>query len=155
MHDIFSLCIIISIYNYIGVVCEPFLRGPTTPVCKSDSENLTFTCQDSQVKLLQWKTNRGFSNNNEVFFTVSTKNGTKVNVDNFTAILINNIVNITLQIANLTSTFTVPASRISNETVIICETISAGDILQSSFIELTTAGTVIQVLNHTASIIII
>ena len=137
-------------------MCEPFLSGSSTHICKSNNENLTFICQDSQVKLLQWKTNHGFSNNNEVFFTVSTKNGTKVNVDNFTAILTNN-VNITLEIANLTSNLTVPTSRISNETVIICETISAGDILQSSFIKLTTAGTctVIQVLNHTAFIIII
>ena len=135
---------------YIGVLCEPFLRGLTTPVCKNYNENLIFTCQDSQVKFLEWRTEPGFSNNNEFFFTFNSQNGTKQYADNFTAILTHrDNVNITLQIANLTSTLTVPASSISNETVIICETRSAGIIRQSSF-KLTTAGTVIQL--HTAYI---
>ena len=132
---------------YIGVVCEPFLRGPTTPVCKSDSENLTFTCQDSKVKVLQWFTEPSLFNNNDFAFTLYLENGTTYYVDNITAILTNKEnVNITLQIANLTSTLTVPTSRIPNETVIICETSSAGRMRQSSF-ELTIAGTVIQVFN--------
>ena len=132
---------------YIGVMCKPFLRGPTTPVCKSDNENLTFTCKDSQVQLLQWETDA--FNGNTLVFTANTDNGTKNNISYFTAILTyttKDNVNNTLQIANLTSTLTVPASRISNETVIICKTRSAGIISKSSF-ELTTAGIVIQVLN--------
>ena len=135
---------------YIGVMCEPFLRGPTTPVCKNDNDNLTFTCQDSQVKLLEWRTEPDFSNNNELLFTFNSENGTKQYADNFTAILTNrDNINVTLKIVNLTSTLTVPTSSISNETVIICKTSSAGRMRQSSF-KLITAGTVIQL--HTAYI---
>ena len=135
---------------YIGVVCEPFLRGPTTPVCKIDNENLTFTCNDSQVKVLQWETEPDLFNNDDLFFTINNQNGTTYYVDNITAILTNKEnVNVTLEIAYLTSTLTMPTSRIPNETVIICATSSAGISRQSS-LKFTTAGTVIQSYKHFA-----
>ena len=149
IHIIINSWYAFSLYIHVGVVCEPFLGGPTTPVCKSDNENLTFTCKDSQVQFLQWKMEPDFLNNNNIIlFTVNSKNGTEQAHVNYTAILTNNTNgNTTLGVANLISTLTVPASSISNETVIICETSSAGIIRQSS-IKLTTAGTVIQL--HTA-----
>ena len=129
-------------------MCEPFLGGPTTPVCTRDNENLTFTCKDSQVQFLQWTMEPDFLNhNNIILFTFNSKTGTEQAHVNYTAILTNNTNgNITLGIANLISTLTVSASTICDETVIICETSSAG-IIRKSSIELTTAGTVIQVFN--------
>ena len=135
---------------YIGVLCEPFLRGPITPVCKNDNENLTFTCNDSQVKVLQWEAEPHLFNNDALLFTSNNENGTTYSVDNFTAILTNKEnVNVTLEIAYLSSTLTMPTSRIPNETVIICATSSAGISRQSS-LKFTTAGTVIQSYKHFA-----
>ena len=134
MHGMLSLRII------IGVVCKPFLGGPTTPVCTSNNENLIFTCKGSQVNVLQWKSKPDVFKNNDIFFSFNSMNGTKYNVSDFLILANIDNVNITLKIANLTSTLTVPTSIISNKTVIICETSSTGSVWQSSFITLTTAG---------------
>ena len=121
-----------------------------SPVCPSDNETVTFTCEDSQVKNVQWMALPYILETDPIVLIQSNEN--EIIRSNFKAILTNvTNTNDTHRVADLTSTLTVLISGIYTETVIMCWTTrGAGEGFKKSSIDLTIAGIyrVIQILNY-------
>ena len=124
-----------------------------SPVCPSDNETVTFTCEDSQVNSVQWMALPYILETDPIVLIQSNEN--EIIRYNFKAILTNvTNTNDAHQVADLTSTLTVLISGISTETVIMCWTTrGAGEGFKKSSIDLTIAGNINTGLRSSAIII--
>ena len=131
----------------VDAVCKPFLKGPVSPVCPSDAETVTFTCEDSQVNNVQWMALPYILETDPIVLVLSSEK--EIVRSNFKAILTNvTNTNDTQQVADLTSTLTVPINGISTETVVMCWTTrGVGEGFKKNSTTLMIAGRVIQMLN--------